>query len=134
MKHLPADLINSSKHFTFSGVIATEISNIGYINSIAIEVAINSTYSGKIFWKPVTCYRFGKMIVLNAYIQNSIGTLQAGVILGTLRKYKPSNMAYAITGTGAIIQFNPNGNMIVDTSPMPVGNNLFQVIYYSNDL
>ena len=28
MKHLPADLINSSKHFTFSGVIATEISNL----------------------------------------------------------------------------------------------------------
>lgn len=74
------------------------------------------------------------MIVLNAYIQNSSGTLQAGATLGTLKKYKPSNMAYDIAGTGAIIQFNPNGNMIVDTSPMPVGNNLFQVIYYSNDL
>ena len=28
IKHLLADLINSSKHFTFSGVIATEISNL----------------------------------------------------------------------------------------------------------
>lgn len=33
IKHLLADLINSSKHFTFSGVIATEISNFGSINN-----------------------------------------------------------------------------------------------------
>ena len=32
IKHLLADLINSSKHFTFSGVIATEISNISSID------------------------------------------------------------------------------------------------------
>ena len=33
IKHLLADLINSSKHFTFSGVIATEISNLTLLNN-----------------------------------------------------------------------------------------------------
>lgn len=42
MKHLPADLINSSKHFTFSGVIATEISNLTGLVKIA-EVGITDS-------------------------------------------------------------------------------------------
>ena len=41
MKHLPADLINSSKHFTFSGVIATEISNLDVLNTRTKNIDIN---------------------------------------------------------------------------------------------
>ena len=72
IKHLLADLINSSKHFTFSGVIATEISNLVlYNNPITASIvsannklAVDSAYIVKIAPKIYICY--GYVSILNS--------------------------------------------------------------------
>lgn len=46
IKHLLADLINSSKHFTFSGVIATEISNLARLDGVNISAPMTGTIVG----------------------------------------------------------------------------------------
>ena len=114
--------------------ILTAYSNLKYVNIITLDMTINSAFSNQVFWRPVACYRIGHLVVLNAYIQNNNAIRSTGTIIGTITKYKPDRIAYAITGLGTVIRFETNGNIIVDTTNMPMGNNLFQLLYYSKDI
>ena len=81
MKHLPADLINSSKHFTFSGVIATEISNLTPSGITDVSHAINTIYgSGNISYHVIGKVCFVYFIFTPSQKCDNVGLLNNGVL------------------------------------------------------